>query len=114
VRQHWAIPALVLLILATAGAPGYANKRPIPPTLEQISGAWVGWMDDSQTLLRCEFRPDGTGACAKSWLKRPAVLSTIPRWTLHRFQLRFKARPIDPLADSMTVTATVHGGRLEI
>lgn len=113
-REHSAISALVLLTLATAGTPGYANKPAIPPTVEQVSGAWVGWMDDSQTLMRCEFRLDGTGACAKSWLKRPAVLAHISRWTLQRFQLRFEARPIDPLADSMKVTGTVDGGRLDI
>ena len=113
-RRHWAVSALVLLNLVAADAAGYLNKPAIPPTVEQVSGAWVGWMDDSQTLMRCEFRLDGTGACAKSWLKRPAVLANIPRWTLQRFQLRFEARPIDPLADSMKVTATIHGRRLDV
>lgn len=47
-RQQWAIFAFVLLTLVAAGTPGYASKPAIPPTVEQMSGAWVGWMDDSQ------------------------------------------------------------------
>jgi hypothetical protein len=69
VRQHWAICTLVLVTLVNASTAGHASNPAIPPTVEQMSGAWIGWMEDSQTLMRCEFRLDGTGACAKSWLK---------------------------------------------
>jgi hypothetical protein len=42
-----------------------ADKKPVPPTTQQLSGVWIGFDTDELYFSRLDLRPDSTGILAR-------------------------------------------------
>jgi hypothetical protein len=106
--------ALVLLAAVAVSYLAYARSVVRPPKLEQIAASWIGYTEDDLSLFRLTLRKDGTGSCACTFVREPALLYDVSSWKLSGCSIDVTLKPIDPSAEPIHITGKTDGWHLNL
>jgi hypothetical protein len=98
-RSSIIVLALFLFMFMPVQADGTKVAR--PPTIEEVTGRWVGYTKDDLNFFQCELRPEGDGYCAIVWLHNEPALYRIHSWILDKSEVTFETEPLDSNEESI-------------
>jgi hypothetical protein len=85
--------ALLLILLTLTSA--LADRQLVPPDMNSLQGAWIGFDDNFLTFYRVELNKNGGGVCANTFVDQPPILYVIKRWSINDYQVTINLVPLE-------------------
>ena len=106
------IVAAVATCAAFVGYIVFARSPIDPPKIEELTDTWIGYTNDDLNFYRVTLRKDGTGLCAFVFVREPAQLYEITKWTIKGLDIKFTLKPIDADAEPIYMHGRADGWQL--
>lgn len=98
---------LLFLLIALVDSGCIRGTRADPPKYENVSGVWIGQVDDAfNTLIRLRLDRDGTGLMACTNGSRNPREYEVVSWRLNGWDMLCELRPVSPEGDLMPIRLT--------
>ncbi len=92
----------------------YARSVVPPPKVDAIADTWIGFTKDDLNLYRLTLRSDGTGVCAFTFVREPALAYEVTAWKLSGYNVEIVLKPIDPSAEPIRMKGQTAGWHLNL
>jgi hypothetical protein len=110
-QKHIVLAALGVMTVAVIA---YAKKIEPPATIDKVAGAWIGFNSDDVYYYRLILNTNGTGMCANTFVRNPAELYRVTKWTLEDYAIDITLEPVDSDAEPIWMKGTTTGGHLNL
>ena len=106
------------IILAGVGLIAFAlaahEKIVPPPQIDKVADTWVGFTSDDVKYFRLTLNKMEPGMCAYTFVREPAELYRVTKWTLDDYAIDITLEPVDPNAEPIWMKGTTTGWHLNL